>query len=232
MYGSVTHYLKSIASGIGVAVLDTRDIDISKVYDVQAKKELSWAVYPFEYITGMKNEQLVITLDHATRYNEVLEIRIEYKTSPDATAVNWVPENQTLSGDLKYMYTQCEAIQCRSIVPIQDSPAVKSTFNATLRVEAPYVAIASALLVNKTEIARRDGSGKVVVYKYAQSIPVPSYLLALVAGHIGFQMSGRRAGVYAEPAILEKSVNELSEMDAFMSIVSPSLLTQNSSRTC
>jgi leukotriene-A4 hydrolase len=167
----------------------------------------------------MKNDQLVIYLDHSLTYAEEFDITIEYTTAPAATAISWVPANQTFGGDMKFMYTQCEAVHCRSVAPLQDGPGAKSTFNATLRVEAPYVAIASALPVGTIDVPSVDGSKPMKVYKYAQQIPVPAYLLALVAGHLEFKMAGLRAGVYAEPKILNQSAFELSEMDSFMNIV-------------
>lgn len=217
--GSITHLFKAISSGVDVIALDARDLIISKAYRTETKKELNWKIYSFDYINDMKNEQLVIFLDKAPAYDEEFQITIEYSTIPTATAISWVPENQTFGGDMKFMYTQCEAIHCRSIAPLQDAPGVKSTFNATLRVEAPYLAIASALPVEEKMQDTIVEDKVIKVYKYAQHIPVPSYLLALVAGHIEFKMAGKRAGVYAEPKILNQSVYELSEMDSFMSIV-------------
>lgn len=217
MFGQITHKFKNILAGNNLVVLDARDLKITSVYNEKTKQMLSWKVYPYYYIEGMVNDQLVIYTSKALEYDELIEITIEYSTIPTATAVSWVPENQTFNGDLKFMYTQCEAIHCRSIAPLQDSPAVKSTFNATLRVEAPYVAIASALPVKQTDVPSSNGIMK--VYEYAQKIPVPSYLLALVAGHIEYKSAGKRAGVYAEPKILNKSADELMEMDSFMNIV-------------
>jgi leukotriene-A4 hydrolase len=229
MYGEVTHFMRSLGANVKMVTLDTRDLTIKKVYNRQTKEALSWAVYPFLYISNMANQQLVITLNKPLNYDETLQLTIEYATAPDATAVSWVAENQTFNKDLKYMYTQCEAIHCRSIVPIQDSPAVKSTFNATLLVEAPYVALASALPTKKSEILRPDGLAPILVYEFSQQVPVPSYLLALVAGHIEYKSVGRRTGVYAEPAILEKSANELVEMETFMDIVSNMSIGRRSS---
>eukprot|EP00830_Metopus_es_P016340 TRINITY_DN5024_c0_g1_i1.p1 TRINITY_DN5024_c0_g1~~TRINITY_DN5024_c0_g1_i1.p1 ORF type:complete len:687 (+),score=105.74 TRINITY_DN5024_c0_g1_i1:62-2062(+) len=217
--GSIVHSFKSVRSGVKIAVLDARDLAIKNIFETKTKKQLSWKVYSFDYIENMKNDQLVIFFSNPLNNDEQIDITIEYATIPTATAVSWVPENQTFGKDMKFMYTQCEAIHCRSIAPLQDGPGVKSTFNATLRVAAPYVAIASALLVSESQYTIDDGAKTMKLYEYAQHIPVPSYLLALVAGHIEFKMAGKRAGVYAEPKILNQSVWELGEMDAFMSII-------------
>ncbi len=210
--GKITHHFKAVSTG-NLVVLDARDLAIKRVYLAATGKELAWQIYSYDYITDTKNDQLAIWLDSALNYGQFLDLTIEYETSPDATAANWVPANQTFGGQYKFMYTQCEAIHCRSLAPLQDSPAIKSTFNATLRVPKPYRAIASAVLVDERE---ENGTN---VFRYAQRIPVQSYLLAMVAGYIDYQRSGPRASVYAEPKILNQSAWELQEMDLFLDTI-------------
>ena len=213
MAGTITHTFKSVTTGNDMLILDTSDLTIKDVKDVQTGKSLKWKVYPFSYITNANNQQLVISLEKKPEYNEIFKIEIAYHTSPNSTAVSWVPEGQTFGGKYKFMYTQCEPNYCRSIAPLQDSPGIKSTFNAILRVKAPYVAIASALPTGQRE------EGDLKIYEYAQKIPVPSYLLALVAGNIVFKSAGKRAGVYAEPEIVDNATEEFSDMDNFMNTV-------------
>lgn len=176
---------------------------------------MEYYVANYGYINVTKNEQLVIELPSNLEfeYGKIINVRIEYSVSKDATAISWVPSEQTFGKDHMFLYTQCEAIHCRSIAPLQDSPAIKSTFDATIRVAKPYVPIVSGLLVNKTT------EGDIEVYKYEQRIPVPSYLLALVAGNLTYEKIGPRTGVFAEPAIVKEAAEELSEMDAFLNIV-------------
>ena len=46
-----------------------------------------------------------------------------------------MPRRQTAGKKLPYMYTQCQSIHCRSVAPLQDTPAVKSTYS--VHVETP-----------------------------------------------------------------------------------------------
>ena len=46
--------------------------------------------------------------------------------------------------------------------------------------------------------------------------PISSYLLALTVGDLEFASTGRNSGVYAEPAMLEKSVWELNTMQSMI----------------
>ena len=155
----------------------------------------------------------MIKVGRGLAYGEKITIKISYKASHEATAVNWVPVEQTFDKKYKFMYTQCEAIQCRSIVPIQDSPAIKSTFMASLTISSSYIAIASALPVRNFT---KDGK---TTYVYKQEIPVPSYLLAFVAGDIAFNPIGQRSGVYSEPGMLKNATYELEEMDEFLDTI-------------
>lgn len=207
------HTFKSVSTGISRIILDTRDIKVTKVYDFNSKQSLNYEIYPFDYITELKNDALVINLPRGLTYGEIIKIAIVYSTSPSATAVNWVPESQTFGKNYKFMYTLCEAIHCRSIAPLQDSPAIKSTFNATLRIKEPYMALTSA-----RQISQRNENGY-NIFENVQSIPVPSYLLALTAGNIGYKSMGSRCGIYAEPSIIDFAAEELSEMNGFLDTV-------------
>jgi len=217
--GSIVHTFRLLSSDLRRIVLDTRDLNIKKVEyidDVQrSQKSLTYYIENYNYITNSKNEQLVIELPKglASEYGSIIKVKIEYSVNKKATAVSWVPKEQTFDGKHPFLYTQCEAIHCRSIAPLQDSPAIKSTFNATIRIKEPYLAIVSGLLVsNKTEEGMR-------IYEYEQKIPVPSYLLALVAGDIHYKKVSKRTGVFAESTKLNEIAEELSEMEVFLNIV-------------
>ena len=75
---------------------------------------------------------------------------------------------------------QCQAIHARSLYPCQDTPAVKFTYNANVQVEKPLVVLMSA--VRKAEPS--DCNNAYVEYKFVQNVPIPSYLLAIVAGDL------------------------------------------------
>ena len=39
---------------------------------------------------------------------------------------------------MNYLYTQCEDVACRSLAPLQDTPANKFTYTAAITVESKY----------------------------------------------------------------------------------------------
>ena len=57
-----------------------------------------------------------------------MKITITYTTADDASALQWLSPEQTAGKTHPYLFSQCEAIHCRSMVPLQDTPAVKGQF--------------------------------------------------------------------------------------------------------
>lgn len=114
--------------------------------------------------------KLTVKLPTKTSGNVV--VSIVYRTSPKASGLQWLKPEQTRSKNHPYMYSQCQAIHARSLVPCQDTAAVKFTFNA----EVTHPADLTALLGG----VRLSGeNGKTV---YEQTVPIPAYLLAIAVG--------------------------------------------------
>src|SRR5213075_995263 len=84
-----------------------------------------------------------------------------------------------------------------------DSPGVRMTYEATVRVPRGLLAVMSA--ENPTE-ASADG-----VYRFRMPQPIPSYLLALAVGDIAFRSLGRNCGVYAEKPVVDAAAWELAD---------------------
>ena len=93
--------------------------------------------------------------------------------------MNWLTKEQTATGVLQYLFTQCEPIECRSVAPLQDTPSIKSTYTANVTVINPYVIKMSAH--EYTPTVNADGT---TTYSFFQDIKIPSYLLALAVGNL------------------------------------------------
>ncbi|MFT4753717.1 MAG: leukotriene-A4 hydrolase [Salibacteraceae bacterium] len=141
---------------------------------------------------------------------ETKSVSISYKSSPTASAVLWLNAQQTFGKKQPFMFTQSEAILARSWVPCQDSPGIKFTYNATVKVPVALLALMSA--TNPTE---KNETG---IYTFEMNQPIPSYLLALAVGDLEFGSLGDRTGVYAEPAQLEAAVYEFGETEKMIQI--------------
>jgi leukotriene-A4 hydrolase len=130
-------------------------------------------------------------------------VRVDYSSSPDAAAVQWLSPEQTAGGKHPFLFTQSQAILARTWVPCQDSPGIRMTYEATVQVPKGLMAIMSA--ENPTEVSA-DG-----VYQFRMPQPIPSYLLALAVGDLAFKSLGSNSGVWAEKPMIDASAYELAD---------------------
>lgn len=104
------------------------------------------------------------------------------------------------------MYTQCESIFCRSIIPLQDTPAIKATYSATVLTPKDIKVRMSANMTS--EIVTEQGR----ITKFENNIPIQSYLIAIAAGNLEYRSLGRRVGVITEPEQMDKTAAELEDL--------------------
>jgi leukotriene-A4 hydrolase len=188
------------AAGADSVVLDVRDIEIKKVTDTKGAA-LGFSVGT---ASGVLGAPLSVALPSGSD-----TVVIEYATSPDAAAVQWLAPEQTAGGKLPFLFTQGQAILTRTWVPTQDGPGIRQTYDATVRVPAGMRAVMSAEQVGEAET---DSAG-LVVYRYRMPNAIPPYLIALAVGDIAFRPIGSRTGVYAEPSVVERAASEFTEVD-------------------
>lgn len=135
-------------------------------------------------------------------------VEIRYRTAPEASALLWVEPSGTAGGKQPMLFTQSQATRARTWIPLQDSPAVRFTYNAAIHAPAGMWAIMSG--DNPREL-QADG-----VWRVTQKHPIPSYLMALAVGDFAFQAIGPRSGVYAEPSVVGAAAQEFGEVEAMM----------------
>ncbi|WP_346317649.1 M1 family metallopeptidase [Chitinophaga sp. YIM B06452] len=131
-------------------------------------------------------------------------VQIWYKTSPDATALQWLEPSQTMGKKQPFLYTQSESIYARTWIPCPDGPGIRFPYTAKVKVPKGLMALMSA-----ENVQQRNDSG---VYTFSMQQPVPAYLMALAVGDIAFKAVDSITGVYAEPAMLDKAAWELADM--------------------
>lgn len=176
--------------------LDIRGLTIVKVTGLPGDAEL-----PYTVIEGnARGDGLAIALNEDTK-----QVTVEYATAPEAAAVMWMEPEQTLGKKAPFMFTQGQAILTRSWIPIQDSPAIRITYEATVKVPEGLMAVMSA--ENPTE------KNDLWVYNFKMEQPIPPYLMALAVGDLEFESLGDRTGVYAEPAMLKKAAYEFEDVE-------------------
>lgn len=134
-------------------------------------------------------------------------VHIDYATSPGAEALQWLSGEQTASGK-PFLFTQSEAILARTWIPLQDTPGVRMTYDATVHVPPDLLALMSA--ENPQE---RNADG---VYRFHMPQPIPSYLMALGVGDLRFRSTSDRSGVYAEPTLVDRAAWEFADTEKMM----------------
>lgn len=71
------------------------------------------------------------------------------------------------------------------MAPVQDTPAVKSSWDAAVQSELPIL-MSGLRLAPPLDAEFPIGDGVIREYTYKQTVPVPSYLLAIAGGELVF----------------------------------------------
>lgn len=58
---------------------------------------------------------------------------ITYNTGETCTALQFLKTEQTAAKEKPYLFSQCQHIHARSIVPCMDTPSVKQSYDAVVR---------------------------------------------------------------------------------------------------
>jgi len=192
-------------------MLDTHSLIISKV-ESKGGTSLQWKLLE-DKSSKVLGTPLEITLEQAEKTGM---IRVYYETTKEGQAIQWLTPEQTSTKTHPYLFSQCQAIHARSMLPCQDTPIVKSTYSAKISLPAPLTALMSAGTTCSTWKAV-EGCGGMNVFEFKQPIPVPSYLIALAAGNLASRRVGPRSQVWAEPDTVDKVAYEFANIEKFLS---------------
>ncbi|WP_426730286.1 M1 family metallopeptidase [Myxococcus faecalis] len=196
LHAEATLTLKEASAG--PLDLDTRDLEILRVVDGNGRP-LPYMLAPPEPILGSR---LRVELPQGVR-----QLTVHYRTSPTASALQWLTPSQTAGGQHPFLYSQCQAIHARSLVPLQDTPRIRIRYRASLRVPKALKAVMAASFVGREE------HGVEAEEHYEMPQPVPPYLLAFAVGSLAPKELGPRSRVWAEPELLEDAAEEFSGVD-------------------
>ncbi|XP_038676552.1 aminopeptidase B isoform X1 [Scyliorhinus canicula] len=142
---------------------------------------------------------LVLTLAGPCRHGDQLEVTIHYKAT-DGPGVVWLDPEQTAGKVKPYLFTQGQAVLNRSFFPCFDTPAVKSTYSASIKVPEGFTAVMSA--------TKWEHDQKQNIFHFKMHHPIPSYLVALAVGDIVSAEVGPRSRVWTEPCLLDAAKEE------------------------
>ncbi len=188
------------APGASEIVLDTRDLAVSGVTDADGAP-LAFRLGAADPLLGAP---LLVTLPAAGD-----RIVVSYATSPDAAAVQWLTPEQTSSGR-PFLFTQGQAILTRTWIPTQDSPGIRQTYEARITVPASLTAVMGA---EGNGDAGQPVDGDRTRFAFRLDRAVPPYLIALAIGELDFRPLGSRAGVWAEPQVVDGAAAEFVDVE-------------------
>uniref|UniRef100_A0A8B9GL16 Leukotriene A4 hydrolase n=1 Tax=Astyanax mexicanus TaxID=7994 RepID=A0A8B9GL16_ASTMX len=176
--------------------LDTKDL---KIFKVSANGQA--AKFELGAQHGFKGSPLEITLPFELSRlcifisGQHVIVEVEYETSPSASALQWLSPAQTAGKKHPYLFSQCQATHCRTMVPN---------------------------FLTQTHIAVRDGQeadptdSSRVIYRFRQPVPMPSYLIALVVGALESREIGPRSRVWSEKEHVDQAAFEFTETETML----------------
>jgi len=184
-------------------IFDTRNLEIISVTDSEGK-ELKNSLGEKKGFLGSP-----LKVEIPKQGNQIV---IQYKTSPNAAALQWLNPEQTADKSSPFLFTQSQAILARTWLPCQDSPAIRFSYNANVKTPKGLMAVMSAK--NPIEVSPNGA------YSFEMTQPIPAYLMALAVGNFKYKKIGTQTGVYAEPSVLEKAAYEFADMQKMVDAAS------------
>ena len=185
--------------GNRMLVLDTYELAIERIV-LDHQTPTLWSL-GYETPSG---RALRIAIQPNTRF-----VTIDYATEPEGDAMPYAFSpalNFTRDG---YLYSLTAPVGSRSWMPVQDTPTVRMTYEATLRVPPGKLALMSAA-GNPQAI---DETG---VYDFHMPYPIPAYLIAMAVGDYRFRSIDGMTGVYAAPGQIDSAASALQSLPAMM----------------
>ena len=189
--GTAELTVEQVDPGADTLSLDTRALEIKSVHLIEMSGRAKVLAFKLGEPDPILGSRLTVEFPHCCAATSQMRIRIAYRTSNTASALQWLEPAQT-SGTHPYMYSQGQAIHTRSWIPIQDSPGIRLTYGARIVAPPELVAVMSAARVADADDPRGE-------FRFEMKQPIPAYLIALAIGDLEFQSLGARVGVWTEP---------------------------------
>ncbi|MEY4286956.1 MAG: hypothetical protein RL511_1042 [Bacteroidota bacterium] len=204
IYGIARHQMKN--KGADTAIFDVKGLLIQKVTlgKKGAEKETDFMIGPMDK-DSIIGQALLVNVDSKTT-----DVNIYYQTTENSGALDWLDTNLTSSKTKPFLYTQGQAILTRTWIPLQDSPSNRITYSADVKVPSDLLALMSA--ENPTKLHANG------LYHFEMPKAIPSYLIALAVGDIGFKDLGQHCGVYAEKELLNQCAQEFEDLPQMMRV--------------
>lgn len=192
--GSVTHDIE-ILKATDEVIFDVKTLFVSKV-----EVDNDEVVFQVTETNDLLGSALRVPIKEDSR-----KVTIFYQTKRESEALMWLNPTQTAGKESPFLFTQGQAILTRTWIPCQDTPANRITYSAEIACDSNLMAVMSA-----NNPKERNNMG---FYQFEMPQSIPTYLIALGVGDLAYQAISDRAGVYAEPILVEKAANEFADVE-------------------
>ena len=203
LVGEAVLSLRRVDPAATSVLLDVSKLEVAGVTDKATGAALKFTVGS----QSINGERLEVELPAG----EVVEVAVAYATTPACTALQWLSPEQTSGKQRPFLFSQCEAIHCRSMAPCQDTPSVKATYSAAITAPSDLTVLMSAIREGEVEV-----EGEVAVSRWKQEVPVQSYLIALAVGALERRTIGPRSAVWAEAALVDRAAGDFADTEVML----------------
>ena len=227
MFGTIKTKYEILNTSLENIVLDLHGPDVSSISLINnelEKIDLDYYIYDKNEDKDALGTPLVINIlslknKNNKEYENIIKkkeiiISIEFKTNEKCNGIQYLTKEQTRSRSHPFMFTQCEAILCRTLFPIQDTPSVKSIYKVKTSISPPLTFLFGGIL--KSHYYDSDIKKKINLFE--QNIPIPSYLVAFVAGELEFAKISKRCGVWTEKGLASIAAKEFVDAEKYIEI--------------
>ena len=227
MFGTIKTKYEILNTSLENIILDLHGPDVSSISLINfelEKIDLDYYIYDKNEDKDALGTPLVINIlslknKNNKEYENIIKkkeiiISIEFKTNEKCNGIQYLTKEQTRSKSHPFMFTQCEAILCRTLFPIQDTPSVKSIYKVKTSISPPLTFLFGGIL--KSHYYDSDIKKKINLFE--QNIPIPSYLVAFVAGELEFAKISKRCGVWTEKGLASIAAKEFVDAEKYIEI--------------
>jgi leukotriene-A4 hydrolase len=117
VFGTALISFQSIIANVCKVTLDLKNVQVDEV--IMDSTKLTFNIIKIKGEDYPLGTPLEILLNKPLEINQKFDLTIAFRTTPKSEALQWLGESQTLGKKHPFMFSQCQAILCRGLLPCQ-----------------------------------------------------------------------------------------------------------------